>query len=114
MNQQIEAILINSVNKTAIFIKWFQRLKDPMAIAAIQNRIDRLKLGNFGDHKSVGEGVYELRITVGVGYRIYYVKQGKSIYLLTNGGDKSTQAQDIEKAKIIWRMIKQKEERGNE
>ena len=106
MSLNTETLLINRVNKTAIFMKWFQKLNNPMAIATIQNRIDRLKLGNFGDHKSVGDGVYELRITVGAGYRIYYAKQGKNIYLLINGGDKSSQSSDIEKAKIIWQMLR--------
>lgn len=98
---------LNQVNKTATFLKWFNKLKDPMAIAFIQSRIDRLKLGNFGDHKSVGGGIYELRIDTGKGYRVYYAKQEERIYLLTNGGDKTTQQEDIAKAKAIWNAIKQ-------
>ncbi|MDH2998999.1 hypothetical protein A1D22_03870 [Pasteurellaceae bacterium LFhippo2] len=94
-------------------MKWFQKLKDPLAIATIQNRIDRLRLGNFGDHKSVGNGIYELRIAVGAGYRVYYAKQEERIYLLTNGGDKSSQQSDIEKAKAIWQIIKESKKGKN-
>lgn len=100
-----ETPLLNQINKTQTFIKWFSKLKDPIAIAHIQHRIDRLRLGNLGDHKSVGNGVYELRIDTGKGYRVYYAQQGSRIYLLTNGGDKTTQKVDIEKAKAIWQAI---------
>ena len=60
-----------------------------------------LKEGNFGDHKSVGDGVSELRITIGAGYRVYYTKKGEEIIILLVGGDKSTQSKDIEKAKQL-------------
>lgn len=69
-------------------------------------RIERVKLGNFGDHKSVGNGVYEMRITKGKGYRIYYARKGDITYLLILGGDKSSQEQDIKNAKALWQQIK--------
>lgn len=102
----IDVTQLNRINKTATFIKWFSKLKDPRAVAMIQNRIDRLKLGNFGDHKSVGGGVFEMRIDTGKGYRVYYAQQGEKIYLLMNGGDKTTQQADIEKARAIWQALK--------
>lgn len=69
-------------------------------------RVDRARLGNFGDHKSVGDGVYEMRLTTGAGYRIYYAQRGEIVYILLNGGDKSTQQADIDKAKVIWSSLK--------
>lgn len=74
-----------------------------IAKAQIKNRMDRLALGHWGDWKSVGEGVYELRIQYGGGYRIYFAEQGSSIILLLIGGSKRTQARDIEKAKRYWK-----------
>lgn len=81
---------------------WFKSIKDPIAKIAIVKRIERAKHGNFGDHKSVGNSIYEMRIAVGKGYRVYYSQVGDVIYLLINGGDKSTQQADIEKAKALW------------
>ena len=84
---------------TAVFKKWLKKIRDNIAIAVISARIDRLKDGNFGDIKSVGDGVFELRIHYGPGYRIYFTKQGNTIVVLLCGGDKSTQEKDIQKAK---------------
>lgn len=98
---------INLVRKTAIFTKWLISLKDPVGRALITKRIERAEKGNFGDHKPVGEGIFEMRIASGPGYRIYYAQQGELIYLLTNGGNKSTQQADIEKAKAIWQQLKE-------
>ncbi|WP_386693110.1 MULTISPECIES: type II toxin-antitoxin system RelE/ParE family toxin [unclassified Lonepinella] len=95
------------IEETEIFSEWLDNLNDQMAVVAIVSRIDRAKQGNFGDHKSVGDGVYEMRITKGKGYRIYYARKGEITYILTNGGDKSTQSQDIDKAKQLWQQIKQ-------
>ena len=61
-----------------------------------------MELGNFGDSKSIGDGVAELRIHFGSGYRVYYAKEGTSIYLLLCGGDKSSQSRDIKQAKALW------------
>jgi putative addiction module killer protein len=87
------------VEKTDIFLKWLRSMNDVRAIARIQIRIDRLSLGNMGDVKAVGEGISEMRIDYGPGYRVYFRKTGKTILLLLCGGDKSSQAADIKLAK---------------
>ncbi len=89
------------IKETKIFSKWLLKLKDIRGKVAIFHRIKRVKEGNFGDHKSVGDGVSELRITIGAGYRVYYTKKGEEIIILLVGGDKSTQSKDIEKAKKL-------------
>ena len=85
--------------QTSIFTTWLLKLRDERAKAKIAARIDRLRLGNAGDVKPVGNGVSELRINYGAGYRVYFVKRGKAIVLLLCGGDKSTQEKDI---KASW------------
>lgn len=85
------------VRKTADFLAWFDSLKDIRAQARIQVRIDRLALGLFGDAKFF-EGIGELRIDYGPGYRLYFVKRGDQIVILLWGGDKTTQSKDIKKA----------------
>lgn len=97
---------VNTIKKTGLFTKWLLSLKDTNAKTAIIKRIERAEQGNFGDHKSVGEGLFEMRITVGLGYRVYYGQREKTIYLLLCGGNKSTQEKDIVKAKEMWRLIK--------
>ena len=87
--------------QTEHYLKWFDKLKDRNARARINIRIRRLSLGNPGDVKSVGEGVLELRIDYGPGYRIYFTKKGVRLIILLAGGDKTTQAGDIEKAKKL-------------
>jgi putative addiction module killer protein len=69
---------------------------------AVLRRIDRITLGNFGDHKPVGGGVWELRVDVGPGYRLYYAQAGNTLVLLLCGGDKNTQQADIERALAHW------------
>jgi putative addiction module killer protein len=93
------------VRKTAIFTKWFNSLKDRKSRARIQVRIDRVEMGNFGDSAPIGEGVSELRIFYGPGYRVYYVQRGNVVVILLSGGDKSTQQADIVKAKEIARQL---------
>src|ERR1700744_4459113 len=87
--------------KTEEFDKWLSKLADQVAKAKIVSRIERLGLGNPGDVKPVGEGVSEMRLTYGPGYRIYYKQTGKTIILILCGGDKSSQAGDIRLAKEI-------------
>jgi putative addiction module killer protein len=84
------------------FSDWFNRLKDVQAKLKVTKRLTRVELGNFGDYKSVGDGVFELRIDYGPGYRIYFAQVGSVIYLLLCGGDKQSQQQDIKKAKNYW------------
>ena len=83
------------------FKLWLGKLKDMVAKAAIQTRINRLRLGNFGDSESVGDGVSELRVDAGRGYRVYFTRIGLQLVLLLVGGDKSSQNRDIKKAKVL-------------
>ena len=86
------------VHQTAEFSRWLAALSDPVGRAAVLTRLGRLALGNTGDAKPVGAGVWELRIDVGPGYRAYYMRAGEKVYLMLGGGDKSTQAKDVARA----------------
>ena len=88
--------------------EWLDTVIDPVGFAAIQSRTDRLKRGLFGDCEPVGEGVWELRIDTGPGYRVYYARSGKQVVLLLCGGDKRKQAADIKRAKDFWRDYEQR------
>lgn len=90
------------VRRTDEFANWIKRLKDSDAKSRINLRIRRIALtGNLGDYKPVGDGVCELRIDYGPGYRMYFAQHGKEIILLLIGGDKSSQQRDIKKAKEL-------------
>lgn len=89
------------VRQTAVFSKWMAGLRDHRARAKIAARIDRLAFGNPGDVAPVGEGIGEMRIHHGPGYRVYFVRRGRTLILLLCGGDKSTQAKDIKAAKAL-------------
>ncbi len=89
------------VVKTDEFDDWLSALADRRAVAKIISRIERLGLGNTGDVKPVGEGVSEMRLSYGPGYRIYYKQTAKTILLILCGGDKSSQDKDIKRAKEI-------------
>ncbi len=93
------------IRQTAEYESWFEKLRDLQAKARILARIRRLSLGNLGDIKPVGEGVSELRITYGPGYRIYVKQQGDVLVILLVGGDKSSQKRDIERAKELARDL---------
>ena len=93
------------IRKTEVFAKWLDGLHDIRARARILVRIERLAAGNPGDVKSVGEGVSELRIDYGPGYRVYYKKRGQKVVILLAGGDKSTQAKDIKTALRLARNL---------
>lgn len=86
------------IRKTEKFAQWLDGLHDINVRARIQARIERLATGNAGDVKPVGEGVSELRIDYGPGYRVYFTKRGRDLVILLAGGDKSTQATDIKAA----------------
>ena len=86
------------IRKTDVFVDWLDGLKDIRARARVLVRIERLAAGNPGDVKPVSEGVSELRIDYGPGYRVYFKKRGKELIILLAGGDKSTQPKDIRKA----------------
>lgn len=91
------------LRQTAIFKKWFQRLKDGQAKIRILARLSRVENGNFGDYKKIkkAQNLFELRFDFGPGYRIYYTIQNGIIVLLLAGGDKSSQTEDIKKAKSL-------------
>jgi len=89
------------IRQTATYSEWFTSLRDRAAKARIDIRLRRLSLGNFGDVKPVGEGVSELRIHFGPGYRVYFTQREKEIVILLVGGDKSSQDQDIKLAKAL-------------
>jgi len=93
------------IRKTDIFSNWFNGLRDRRAKARIQARIDRIEVGHFGDVAPVGEGISELRIFYGPGYRVYFVKKGLAVVILLSGGDKSTQNSDIVEAKKLAKLI---------
>lgn len=93
------------IRKTELFAQWLDDLRDLRARARIQARIERLAAGNPGDVKPVGEGVSELRLEYGPGYRVYYKKRGRSLIILLAGGDKSTQAKDIKAALRLARGL---------
>jgi len=84
------------------FRQWMRGLRDAQARAKIRVRLNRIRLGNFGSAKSVGNGVSELVIPYGPGYRVYFARKGDSLVLLLCGGDKSTQPRDIRMAKDYW------------
>ncbi|UYO94826.1 type II toxin-antitoxin system RelE/ParE family toxin [Pollutimonas sp. M17] len=89
---------MKTIHTTDTFDDWFVGLRDRMAQKRIQARIRRAEFGNFGDCEPVGEGVSEMRIHYGPGYRVYFVQRGLEIVILLAGGDKSTQSQDIKTA----------------
>ena len=85
-----------------IYLDWLRKQRDTMARIAIDRRVNRVEQGNFGDHKFCRDGVWELRIDVGAGYRVYYAVAGKELVLLLCGGDKTTQDADIARACDYW------------
>ena len=87
---------------SAPFSKWLDKLKDGRGRGVIRTRLARIRLGNMGDCKPVGEGVFELRVDFGPGYRVYFGQEGDTLVILLCGGDKGTQDQDIQKAKKYW------------
>ena len=93
------------INQTKTFSSWLLKLKDIKGKVSILRRIDRLKNGNFGNFKSLGDKVYELKISLGPGYRVYYTKKDEEIIILLVGGDKSSQSEDIKKAKKMAKEI---------
>jgi putative addiction module killer protein len=97
--------MVMEIRNTDDFEKWFIGLRDRKAVARIKSRIDRLQIGLLGDVKPVGEGVSELRIDYGPGYRIYFVQRGRELVILLAGGDKRTQKRDIERARELAQML---------
>ncbi|CAN0625001.1 conserved protein of unknown function [Burkholderia multivorans] len=98
---------MNTINATEEFSSWVGGLDDLKARAAIYLRIKRAEQGNFGEYKVLDDGVSEMKINVGPGYRVYFAREGRVTYLLLCGGDKSTQRADIKRARVLWKAIKE-------
>jgi len=96
---------LKQIHTTDIFDDWFTGLRDIRARVRIQARIDRAGLGNFGDCELVGEGVSEMRIHYGPGYRVYFAQRGFEVVILLAGGDKSSQPKDIKRALELARRL---------
>lgn len=96
---------MKAIHTTDVFDDWFAGLRDRQAARRIQVRIDRAEDGNFGDCEPVGEGVSEMRIHYGPGYRVYFAQRGIEVVILLAGGDKSTQSKDIKTALELAREL---------
>ena len=96
---------MNMIRESQTYAAWFAKMRDPRAKARKLARLRRVELGNVGDCEAVGEGVSELRIHYGPGYRVYFVQKGHELIILLAGGDKSSQARDIELAKRLAREL---------
>ena len=96
-----------TVRETNYFKDWIKGLNDKVSQSIINARIRRLSVGNFGDTKSVGSNIFELRINIGPGFRVYFTKHKRTIVILLCGGDKSGQSSDIETAKRIAKSIEE-------
>ncbi len=90
------------------FTEWLESIRDMSTQDRVQARVNRLKFGNFGDFTSIGDGVFELRLNFGAGYRVYFGQIGSTVILLLCGGDKSSQARDIERAKNYWLQYRER------
>ncbi len=96
---------VYQLQSTDVFDQWLHRLQDRKARARILARLESAQLGNLGDIRSVGEGIREMRVDFGPGYRVYFAQRGRALLLLLCGGDKSTQARDIAKARQVLRDL---------
>ncbi|TRO81232.1 type II toxin-antitoxin system RelE/ParE family toxin [Trichloromonas acetexigens] len=94
------------------FKDWLEGMRDVAGRAKLRIRLDRARLGNLGDNRSVGEGVRELRVDFGPGYRVYFALDGAHVVLLLLGGDKSSQTRDIAKAKEYWQDYQRRRDHG--
>lgn len=97
--------MVIEVRKTVVFAQWLDGLRDLKGRARVQARIERFAMGNPGDVRPVGEGVSEMRIDYGPGYRVYFKKRGREVVIFLAGGDKSTQAKDIKAALRLARNL---------
>lgn len=98
---------MNVIRQTGTFAHWLSGLADTQGKGRILARIEAAKLGNFGDSEPVGEGISEMRVHFGPGYRLYYMREGSVLYLLLCGGDKSTQQADIKRARGLAKQVKE-------
>lgn len=107
MNRRKTLKLYQDLNGKEPFIEWIESIKDRKTRSRILTRLDRLEVGNPGDHRHLSEGVFELRLHFGAGYRVYYGEDGPVIIILLMGGDKNTQENDIRKAQAFWKSYKE-------
>jgi putative addiction module killer protein len=98
----IELLRYQLEDKSTPVTEWLYGLRDTRARAQIEVRLRRVSAGNLGDCKPVGEGISELRVDIGTGYRVYYAKHGQALVILLCGGDKGSQQADITRAKVYW------------
>ncbi len=94
------------LRRTAVFGQWLDDLRDDIAVKAIKRRLARIQIGLFGDAKSLGDGLAELRVDHGLGYRVYFTREDRTVVVLLCGGDKGSQPRDIERARKLaaeWR-----------
>jgi putative addiction module killer protein len=103
---EVRVLVTDGAKRTGPFDAFYDAVRDKRSRAAIQARLLRLRGGNLGDWKAVGDGVFELRIDLGPGYRIYCARIGNVIILLLNGGDKRTQSSEIDDAIDLWKLAK--------
>lgn len=100
---QKEIIIYQDETDKEPFTDWLNRLRNPVTRRRILTRLRRVEQGNYGDYRSLKDGVYELRFKFGSGYRVYFGEDGDTIVILLCGGNKRTQSKDIKKAKIYWK-----------
>lgn len=93
--------MIWEIGRTPIFDQWLEKLRDRTARAIISRRIDRVAEGNLGDVKSLGDGISEIRVDHGPGYRVYFTRRGKVLIVLLCGGDKGSQTRDVARARLL-------------
>mgnify|MGYP000078846564 CR=1 FL=1 len=98
----INLVRYQQINGDEPLSDWLSGVRDKMAQARIRIRLRQVEAGNFGDCESVGEGVSELRVHVGAGYRVYFGRHGQTVVVLLCSGDKRTQTNDIKRAKLFW------------
>ena len=111
MESRIQIKLLATDEGKIPFLEWYGSLRDKVTKLRIRGRLDRLELGNFGDTQSVGDGVYELRLHFGSGYRVYFARVEDYLVILIGGGDKGSQQRDITKAQEIWKRYKNEADR---
>ena len=99
------SMVMLEIRQTDVYARWFRRLRDRQARVRIDNRIRRMSLGNPGDVRPVGEGVSEIRIDYGPGYRVYFTQRGEALLILLAGGDKDSQERDIRRALELARGL---------
>jgi putative addiction module killer protein len=108
--EEQKVIIYKRIDGKRPFIEWSDSIKDKQAMQRVLARVARVRSGNFGDSKSVGAGVIELRIPYGPGYRVYFGRDGAFLVVLLCGGDKSSQSKDIENAKKYWSNYQERKE----